>query len=84
MVQPGGGGVLGARGRLCIIRVENIDRVGPMDESPLANPTMALANATADQYSSTIGKGVSTVFRNVIIVHLPIAVRARFRQLGSF
>ena len=30
MVRPGGGGVPGARGRLCYLRSENIDRVGEM------------------------------------------------------
>ena len=30
MVRPGGGGVPGARGRLCTIRSENIDRAGPL------------------------------------------------------
>ena len=30
MVRLGGGGVPGARGRLCIIGSENIDRAGPL------------------------------------------------------
>ena len=44
MVRPGGGGVPGARGRLCYLGPENIDRPGPLvqDRSQLALAPLAI------------------------------------------